>query len=90
MISEAPSKPVGPLKASDINKTGMTLSWQEPESDGGSPLTGYVLEMRDAKRMMWTKVATLKPDTLSYKVSCANWSLLWNVEILFKLFSRSH
>jgi titin len=66
---EAPGKPVGPLEAKDINRTAITLRWQEPETDGGSPLTGYMLEQREAKRTQWTKVTTVKPDNTTYQVS---------------------
>ena len=63
-----PSKPVGPLKTKDVDRTSVTLEWQPPTDDGGSPLTGYILEKRDVSRPTWTKVEKLSPGKMSYKV----------------------
>jgi len=32
------------------------LKWEAPDSDGGSPVTGYVVEMRPSNKKSWTKV----------------------------------
>ncbi|RUS90387.1 hypothetical protein EGW08_001882, partial [Elysia chlorotica] len=59
-----PSTPVGPMEISDLDKTTVTLTWQPPKSDGGSPLTAYVVERREAARSQWTKMdSTLPADT---------------------------
>ncbi len=63
-----PSAPEGPIVFSDIKKTSLTVAWNPPAKNGGSPLTGYILEQRDAWKMSWTQVAKLKPDITSYSV----------------------
>ena len=63
-----PSKPVGPLKTSDVGRSSVTLDWQPPKDDGGSPLTGYILEKKDLSRPSWTKIDTLPPNKTSFKV----------------------
>lgn len=50
-----------------MDKTSVTLSWKPPTEDGGSPLTGYILERRESTRTTWTKLDRIGPDTLSYK-----------------------
>lgn len=62
-----PGPPTAPLKVSDIDKTSAILSWKPPTDDGGSALTGYILERREATRTNWTKLDRIEPENLSYK-----------------------
>lgn len=32
------------------------IEWGAPESDGGAPLLGYIIAIRDVKRSMWIEV----------------------------------
>lgn len=34
----------------------MTVEWEEPEYDGGSPVTGYWLEKKETTSKRWTRV----------------------------------
>lgn len=34
-VLSAPGKPGGPLKVSDVTKSGCKLAWKKPEDDGG-------------------------------------------------------
>lgn len=43
----------------------MTLNWETPEKDGGSPVTRYVVEMRSATKKTWTKVDTTEQLTIT-------------------------
>lgn len=68
LLSEKPSPPVGPIKFSDIQKTSLVLTWQPSKNDGGSPLTGYHIEMRDSKYGPWSPVTKVTPEITSYCV----------------------
>lgn len=68
LSSDKPSKPLGPLKFSDITHESVVLTWQPSESDGGTPLTGYLIEYRDARRPTWMKTATVGPDVHKHTV----------------------
>lgn len=57
-----PSRPVEPLKVYDIERTSATIEWSPPEDDGGVPLTGYIIERRDAGRSFWAKVEKIGPS----------------------------
>lgn len=34
-VLSAPGKPTGPIKVSDVTKSGCKLAWKKPEDDGG-------------------------------------------------------
>lgn len=34
----------------------MTINWEEPEDDGGTPITGYWLERKETTGKRWTRV----------------------------------
>lgn len=63
-----PSKPVPPLEVTDIQKDSVTLQWQPPEDDGGSPITGYLVEKRDAKKTKYTIVERVGKVTNNIQV----------------------
>lgn len=44
----------------------MRVSWQAPSDDGGSPITGYVVEIRDYNRKSWKELDTVRENVLSY------------------------
>lgn len=59
--------PVGPIKITDLLETGVTLEWSPPRNNGGSPLTGYRLELTiDSK--IWTEVTICDGQTTKSKV----------------------
>uniref|UniRef100_A0AAZ1Y1Q7 Titin n=1 Tax=Oreochromis aureus TaxID=47969 RepID=A0AAZ1Y1Q7_OREAU len=39
-----------------ITGDSMTLTWCKPANDGGSPITGYVIERREKTSMRWVRV----------------------------------
>lgn len=54
---DKPGPPTGPIKVDEIDATSVTISWEAPELDGGAPLSGYVVEQRDAHRPGWLPVS---------------------------------
>ena len=57
------------------------MSWKPPKSDGGTPLTKYILESRDVRRAHWSKVGEVKPEVTTFTVG----KLLLNNEYLFRV-----
>lgn len=43
------------LRISDITKHSISLAWQKPNFDGGSPITGYLIEKREGVSAKWSK-----------------------------------
>lgn len=68
-IAEPPSKPQGPLKVLETQRTSATIEWQPPKHDGGLPLTHYILEKREALRTMWNKVEKVDASILQHTVA---------------------
>uniref|UniRef100_A0A8C3FBY7 Titin n=1 Tax=Chrysemys picta bellii TaxID=8478 RepID=A0A8C3FBY7_CHRPI len=50
-----PPSPPGKPVVSDITENAATVSWTLPKSDGGSPITGYILERREISGK-WVRV----------------------------------
>jgi len=53
-ILAPPLKPTGQLEVSNVKPTSCHLSWQKPSDDGGSPLTGYIIEKKDVEKDYWS------------------------------------
>lgn len=53
-VPEAPSKP----QVAEVKATSVTLKWRPPGSDGGSPVTGYVVQKKERLALRWTPVNT--------------------------------
>ena len=51
---DAPSKPM----ASNIGVNKMIVSWGCPESDGGTPITGYYVESKTSSNSDWIRITS--------------------------------
>ncbi|XP_055385446.1 twitchin isoform X34 [Condylostylus longicornis] len=51
-------KPPTNLRADEFAGESLTLYWNPPKDDGGSPITNYVVEKREARSPTWTKVSS--------------------------------
>lgn len=60
-----PGRPSEPIKAKALTKDSLELSWQPPEHDGGSPITGYIIEKRDKAFSRWTHLEKTADDSTS-------------------------
>ncbi|CAL8090942.1 unnamed protein product [Calicophoron daubneyi] len=69
------------LKVDKVNKNGVKLSWQKPRKDGGSKITGYQVEKKDAEGNWVPVKQTTEPcafipmkegETAQYRVRAVN------------------
>ncbi|KAK5968521.1 Twitchin [Trichostrongylus colubriformis] len=64
-VVDRPSPPEGPLEITDIAPDCCTLAWKPPKSDGGSPVTNYIVEklcLRGADPK-WERVSSFVRNT---------------------------
>lgn len=77
-----PDEPESPknLRVKEVWTNFITISWDAPEKDGGSPITGYIIEKRDALRPMWLKAGTVEAGQTTFKVQgFVGTSFCWNI-----------
>ena len=67
-ISDPPFAPQN-LRVIDYNSDYITLAWDKPDHDGGSPIQKYVVEKRDALRTSWSQAGRTEADQTTLKVS---------------------
>uniref|UniRef100_A0A8C9Z7H8 Titin n=1 Tax=Sander lucioperca TaxID=283035 RepID=A0A8C9Z7H8_SANLU len=64
----APGTPKS-LEVSDIRKDSMVLTWEAPAEDGGSPITGYIIEKHDKEGVRWTRCNRTTVTDCTFKVT---------------------
>lgn len=63
----------------------VSLAWEEPLTDGGSKIIGYVVERRDIRRKTWV-LATDRADSCEFTVTGLQKG---GVEYLFRVSARN-
>ena len=84
-INLAPPSAPSSVRVTSISSDAVTLAWEAPERDGGAPITGYVIERRDAKYGGWTTLADVHSSTHSFKVT----RLLEGNEYFFRVVAQN-
>jgi titin len=71
MIKDPYVPPTSPksLEISEIMKDSMVLTWEAPSEDGGSPITGYIIEKHDKEGVRWTRCNRKMVTDLTYKIT---------------------
>lgn len=67
ILSIDPPGPPTRLEPSDITKDAVTLTWCEPDDDGGSPITGYWVERLDPDTDKWVRCNKMPVKDTTYR-----------------------
>ena len=59
MILDVPGPPRN-LGKTEVTESSVSLSWEQPEDDGGRPVTNYVIERRETTRSGWNNSMSSK------------------------------
>ncbi|KAL1129846.1 hypothetical protein AAG570_012790 [Ranatra chinensis] len=62
-VVSKPNPPCGPLTYMDVTHDSVSLLWNAPEDNGGSPITGYIIEMAEFGIDSWKLVPGFCPNT---------------------------
>lgn len=66
-VADKPNSPRNPA-LTEVDRASCTITWQPPLDDGGSKLTSYVIEKRDASRSTWVTAGSVEADVTSFRV----------------------
>lgn len=80
LVCEVPSVPMD-LQILDVTKSTISLRWDKPIHDGGSRLTGYVIEACKIGSDRWSAVATVRASVSMHTIQ----SLTENDQYLFRI-----
>jgi len=72
----------------EIRSTGhntIVVEWGQPESDGGSPLLGYNIAIRNIKKTMWMEVGRVAANMLKFNIR----DLQEDHQYLIRIFARN-
>ena len=78
----APGKPV----AYNVTSDGMTIQWEAPGFDGGSPIMGYHVEKKDRNSLLWQKVNSNIISNREYRII----GLIEGLEYSFRVYSENN
>ncbi|XP_043063754.1 titin isoform X2 [Drosophila ficusphila] len=80
-----PSPPTGPLEARVLAANAHIFEWGIPESDGGAPLLGYHIAIRDMKKTMWIEVGRVPAGVQKFQIR----DLQENHEYMIRIFAKN-
>ena len=62
-------KPMAPqnIRVKEVSKDYVILEWEAPESDGGSDITTYLIEKRDASKTSWHSAGSVDSHTNKFR-----------------------
>jgi len=83
LVAEGKPGPPRNLSITGCTESTVGLKWEPPELDGGSPITGYVVEMRPTSKKAWTKVE----DTKSLELTASK--LSEGTEYIFRVAAQN-
>lgn len=85
LFTAVPSPPTAPLEIRQVAGNTIVIEWGRPESDGGAPLEGYKIAIRDIKKTMWMEVGRVTADIQKLTIK----DLQEGHEYLIRIFARN-
>ena len=61
--------PPGKPQFDKVDVTSVTISWTKPLSDGGAPITSYIIEKQERFSTRWTRVNVEPVEGFTYHIT---------------------
>ena len=84
-VAGPPSSPRGPVVITNVTGESADIRWQPPEYTGGTPITNYIIEIRESTRTLWRRTALVEPTSTTYKLV----NLLQGQEYVVRVIARN-
>lgn len=72
------------MRITDITKNSISLAWQKPNYDGGSQITGYIIEKREGVSTKWSKANLTNVTDIRFTVSGLTQDKTYEFRVLAK------
>lgn len=79
-VLDKPGPPIGPVQISGMTADKCIISWSPPKSDGGAPITNYIVDKRETSHLAWVLVNSAVEGT-----TCKIGKLLEGNEYIFRI-----
>ena len=63
------------MTIADWGENFAEVTWGEPVDDGGSDVTGYVVEMRNRNRRGWNKAGATSAEEKTLNITQVRWTI---------------
>lgn len=80
-----PPGPPGKPVVYNVTNDGMTIQWEQPIYDGGTPIQGFHVEKKEKNSIMWQKVNTVLIKETEYRIL----ELVEGLEYSFRVYSQN-
>lgn len=80
-----PTPPTAPLEMRTIGPNALIIEWGAPESDGGAPLQGYNIAIKDTKKTMWIEIGRVSKGVQKFTIR----DLQEDHDYLIRIFARN-
>ena len=82
---------IDPILVRKVTPTGATVMWKKPKDDGGSPITGYIVEKKDVEKDYWSPCGkvTGKMANVMRELECDVTDLVENFVYVFRVYATN-
>uniref|UniRef100_A0A3Q3K5S1 Titin n=1 Tax=Monopterus albus TaxID=43700 RepID=A0A3Q3K5S1_MONAL len=80
-----PPGPPGRPVVYNVTSDGMTIQWEKPNYDGGTPIQGYHVEKKEKNSIIWQKVNTMLIRETEYRIL----ELIEGLEYSFRVYAQN-